>query len=87
MNSSADHADIAVVDVAVADVAVVVVSHESASTLEDCLLRLRAARGVAEIRVVDNASLDGTLDIIQRHAAMDSPGANAWISIPPVCET
>ncbi len=62
MNSSPDRADIAVV----------VVSHESASTLEDCLLRLRAARGVAEIRVVDNASLDGTLDIIQRHAAMDS---------------
>jgi len=54
-----------------ADIAVVVVSHESASTLEDCLLRLRAARGVAEIRVIDNASLDGTLDIIQRHAAMD----------------
>ncbi|KAF1714232.1 glycosyl transferase [Pseudoxanthomonas yeongjuensis] len=62
MNSSADRADIAVV----------VVSHESASTLEDCLLRLRAARGVAEIRVIDNASLDGTLDIIQRHAAMDA---------------
>ena len=62
MNSSPDRADIAVV----------VVSHESASTLEDCLLRLRAARGVAEIRVIDNASLDGTLDIIQRHAAMDS---------------
>jgi GT2 family glycosyltransferase len=66
VNSSADRADIAV-----ADLTVVVVSHESASTLEDCLLRLRAARGVAEIRVVDNASLDGTLDIIQRHAAMD----------------
>lgn len=61
MNSSADRADIAAV----------VVSHESASTLEACLLRLRAARGVAEIRVIDNASLDGTLDIIQRHAAMD----------------
>ena len=61
MNSSPDRGDIAVV----------VVSHESASTLEDCLLRLRAAHGVAEIRVIDNASLDGTLDIIQRHAAMD----------------
>ena len=72
MNSSADRADIAVADLAVADIAVVVVSHESASTLEDCLLRLRAARGVAEIRVIDNASLDGTLDLIQRHAAMDT---------------
>ena len=52
-------------------IAAIVVSHESASTLEDCLLRLRAARGVVEIRVIDNASLDGTLDIIQRHAAKD----------------
>ena len=55
----------------VADIAVVVVSHESASTLEECLLRLRAAHGVAEIRVIDNASQDGTLDLIQRHAAQD----------------
>ena len=61
MNSSPDCADIVVV----------VVSHESASTLDACLLRLRAAQGVAEIRVVDNASQDGTLDIIQRHAAKD----------------
>lgn len=53
-------------------IAAIVVSHESASTLEDCLLRLRAARGVVEIRVIDNASLDGTLDIIQRHAAKDA---------------
>ena len=52
-------------------IAAIVVSHESASTLDECLKRLRAATGVVEIRVVDNASLDGTLDIIQRHAAMD----------------
>ncbi len=52
-------------------IAAIVVSHESASTLERCLQQLRAARDVAEIRVIDNASLDGTLDIIQRHAAMD----------------
>ena len=61
MNSSPDRVDIAVV----------VVSHESASTLEACLQGLRAARGVAEIRVVDNASQDGTLELIQRHAAKD----------------
>lgn len=61
MNSSPDHHGIAVV----------VVSHESASTLDDCLLRLRAAQDVTEIRVVDNASKDRTLEIIQRHAAMD----------------
>lgn len=54
-----------------AGIAVVVVSYESASTLEECLRRLRAASGVAEIRVIDNASQDGTLDIIQRHAVMD----------------
>jgi GT2 family glycosyltransferase len=54
-----------------AAIAAIVVSHESASTLERCLQRLRAARGVVEIRVIDNASLDGTLDIIQRHAAQD----------------
>lgn len=52
-------------------IAVVVVSHESASTLEECLRRLRAAREVTEIRVIDNDSQDGTLDIIQRHAVMD----------------
>jgi GT2 family glycosyltransferase len=54
-----------------AGIAAIVVSHESASTLERCLQRLRAAHEVSEIRVIDNASLDGTLDIIQRHAAQD----------------
>lgn len=54
-----------------AGIAAIVVSHESASTLERCLQRLRASHDVSEIRVIDNASLDGTLDIIQRHAAMD----------------
>jgi N-acetylglucosaminyl-diphospho-decaprenol L-rhamnosyltransferase len=53
------------------DITAIVVSHESASTLERCLQRLRAARDVSEIRVIDNASLDCTLDIIQRHAAQD----------------
>ncbi|MFT3763157.1 MAG: glycosyltransferase family 2 protein [Pseudoxanthomonas sp.] len=55
-----------------ANIAAVVVSHESAATIDECLSRLRAARGVAEIRVVDNDSRDGTLDIVQRHAAMDA---------------
>lgn len=54
-----------------AHIAAVVVSHQSAATIDDCLMRLRRARGVAEIRVVDNDSDDGTLDIIQRHAAGD----------------
>jgi len=52
-------------------IAAVVVSHRSASTLDDCLLRLRAARGVTQIRVVDNASDDDSLEIVQRHALAD----------------
>src|SRR5690606_19686374 len=40
--------------------------------IDACLLRLRAAAGVAEIRVVDNASGDGTLAVVQRHAVADA---------------
>jgi N-acetylglucosaminyl-diphospho-decaprenol L-rhamnosyltransferase len=53
------------------DIAVVVVTYQSAETIEACLQRLRAADGVAQIRVVDNASTDGTLEIVQRHALGD----------------
>lgn len=49
----------------------IVVSHESGSTIDDCLARLRAADGVAQVRVVDNGSRDGTLGIVQRHALAD----------------
>ncbi len=55
-----------------ANIAAIVVSHESAATIDDCLSRLRRARGVAEIRVIDNDSRDGTLEIVQRHAAGDA---------------
>jgi GT2 family glycosyltransferase len=55
----------------VADIGVVVVTHRSASTIDACLERLRAADGVAAIRVVDNASDDDTLEVVQRHAAVD----------------
>lgn len=51
--------------------AVVVVTYESGSTIDACLQRLRAADGVAQIRVVDNASRDDTLAIVQRHALED----------------
>ncbi|WIH04411.1 glycosyltransferase family 2 protein [Xanthomonas translucens pv. graminis] len=51
--------------------AVVVVTYESGSTIDACLQRLRAAAGVAQIRVVDNASRDDTLAIVQRHALED----------------
>ncbi|MUV13773.1 glycosyltransferase family 2 protein [Noviluteimonas gilva] len=54
------------------DIAVVVVAHESADTLDDCLLRLRHATGVGQIRIIDNGSRDGTLQIMQRHAAADA---------------
>ncbi|KLJ02371.1 glycosyltransferase family 2 protein [Luteimonas sp. FCS-9] len=54
-----------------ADVVAVVVTYQSASTIDDCLRRLRAADGVAQIRVVDNGSVDETLAIVQRHASLD----------------
>ena len=54
-----------------ADIAAVVVTHQSAGTIGECLSRLRAANGIVEIRVVDNASDDGTLDIVQREAIAD----------------
>ena len=53
------------------DIAAIVVTHCSASTIDACLSRLRAARGVGAIRVVDNASEDDTVAVVQRHAAAD----------------
>ncbi len=54
------------------DIAAIVVTYQSAETIADCLTRLRAADGVSQIRVVDNASTDGTLEIVQRHALADA---------------
>lgn len=53
------------------DIVAVVVTHQSGSTIDACLERLRAAEGLAQIRVVDNASSDSTLAIVQRHASLD----------------
>lgn len=53
-------------------IAAVVVTYQSASTISECLERLRAAGGVTQIRVVDNASSDETVAIVQRHAAADA---------------
>ncbi|MGV8932011.1 MAG: glycosyltransferase family 2 protein [Luteimonas sp.] len=53
------------------DIVAVVVTHQSAETIDDCLTRLRHAPAIAQIRVVDNDSRDGTLAIVQRHAAAD----------------
>ncbi|QDH70982.1 glycosyltransferase family 2 protein [Marilutibacter alkalisoli] len=59
------------VDGIAAGITAIVVSHCSAETIDNCLQRLRASTGVAEIRVVDNASGDDTVEIVQRHAASD----------------
>lgn len=53
-------------------IAVVVVSYQSQSTLDECLRRLRAAHDVSQIRVVDNASSDASVEIAQRHALADA---------------
>ncbi len=55
-----------------ADIVAVVVTHESAATIDDCLGRLRQAQGIAQVRVVDNDSRDTTLAIVQRHALADA---------------
>ncbi len=55
-----------------ADIGVVVVTYRSAATIDDCLARLRGTEGVATIRVVDNGSDDGTVGLVQRHAAADA---------------
>ena len=55
-----------------AGIAAVVVSHRSEATIDACLQRLRGADGVTQIRVVDNASDDDTLAIVQRHAMADA---------------
>jgi hypothetical protein len=49
----------------------VVVTHQSASTIDECLQRLRTAQAVHAIRVVDNSSRDDTVAIVQRHALAD----------------
>ena len=41
------------------DIAVVVVTHQSAETIDDCLARLRGGEGVAQVRVVDRVEYDG----------------------------
>ena len=49
----------------------IVVTYRSAATIDECLTRLRNSLGIQAIRVVDNQSDDGTLDIVQRHASAD----------------
>ena len=49
----------------------IVVTHCSGASIDECLGRLREARDVVAIRVVDNASDDDTVGVVQRHAAAD----------------
>ncbi|MCU1136435.1 glycosyltransferase family 2 protein [Stenotrophomonas maltophilia] len=54
-----------------AAIAAIVVTYQSGRTIDACLSRLRQGQDIAEIRVIDNGSMDGTLDIVQRHASHD----------------
>jgi len=58
-------------DITAPEIVAVVVTHQSAPTLRACLQRLQQAQGITQIRVVDNASRDATLEIIQRTASQD----------------
>lgn len=48
-------------------VGVVVVSYNSAEDLPSCLAALSAAEGVAQVVVVDNASTDGSREVVATH--------------------
>jgi len=50
----------------------VVVTHQSGATIAACLSRLCHAEGVTQIRVVDNASSDATLEVVRRCASQDA---------------
>lgn len=50
----------------------VVVSHFSEETIGACLSRLLASEGVSQVRIIDNASTDGTMEVVQRYASSDS---------------
>ncbi len=58
-------------NICAAGICAIVVTHQSAATIDECLARLRAAEAVEAIRVIDNNSTDGSLQVIQRHAAAD----------------
>ena len=53
-------------------IAAIVVTHGSEETIADCLTRLLACEGVSQVRVIDNASTDGTMEVVQRLALSDS---------------
>lgn len=58
-------------DFSARDIAVIVVTYASAGTIEACLSRLLAARDVARVIVIDNASPDDSAGRVQRLAHRD----------------
>ena len=58
-------------DFSARDIAVIVVTYASASTIEACLFRLLAARDVARVIVIDNASPDDSANRVQHMAQRD----------------
>lgn len=57
---------------AVSNIAVVVVTHESAATINMCLKKLRRAIGLRRIVVIDNASTDDTCAIVEEFLPEDA---------------
>lgn len=57
---------------AVSNIAVVVVTHESAATINLCLKKLRRAIGLRRIVVIDNASTDDTCAIVEKFLPEDA---------------
>ncbi len=52
-------------------IAAIIVTHASEETIGACLARVLASEGVTQVRVIDNASGDGTMEIVQRYALSD----------------
>lgn len=63
---------LAVGEIGARDIGVVVVSYASAATLETCLKHLLAARDVARVLVMDNASPDDSVALVRRMAERDA---------------
>lgn len=63
---------LAVGEIGARDIGVVVVSYASAGTLETCLKRLLAARDVARVLVMDNASPDDSVALVRKLAERDA---------------
>jgi GT2 family glycosyltransferase len=55
-----------------APLAIVVVSHSSGATLSECVERALADPGVAELLVVDNRSVDGSIEALEARFGTDT---------------